>query len=133
MHRPTDPTTPPIRARIHERALSRVTKLFNAGLGDIFAELLQNARRGGAGRIDVTVERNELHVRGRQAEDNGAVFLHRGIAARQFHRTFLLAEGIQVTGARLDNGLLHIDLTRPSAPGIVKTVAIESGDGAGRA
>ncbi len=57
MHRPTDPTTSPIRARIHERALSRVTKLFNAGLGDIFAELLQNARRGGAGRIDVTVER----------------------------------------------------------------------------
>ena len=57
MHRPTDPITSPIRARIHERALSRVTKLFNAGLGDIFAELFQNARRGGAGRIDVTVER----------------------------------------------------------------------------
>ena len=57
MHRPTDPTASPIRARIHARALSRVTKLFNAGLGDIFAELFQNARRGGAGRIDVTVER----------------------------------------------------------------------------
>ena len=57
MHRPTDPTASPIRARIHERALSRVTKLFNAGLGDIFAELFQNARRAGAGRIDVTVER----------------------------------------------------------------------------
>ena len=57
MHRPTDPTASPIRARIHERALSRVTKLFNAGLGDIFAELFQNARRGGAGRIHVTVER----------------------------------------------------------------------------
>ena len=83
--------------------------------------------------LEVTVERNELHVRGRQAEDNGTVFLHRGIAARQFHRTFLLAEGIEVTGARLDNGLLHIDLTRPSAPEIVKTVAIESGDEAGRA
>ena len=57
MHRPTDPITSPIRARIHERALSRVTKLFNAGLGDIFAELFQNARRGGAQRIDVTVKR----------------------------------------------------------------------------
>ena len=57
MHRPTDPTSSPIRARIHERALSRVTKLFNAGLGDICAELFQNARRAGAGRIDVTVER----------------------------------------------------------------------------
>ena len=57
MHRPTDAIMSPIRARIHERALSRVTNLFNAGLGDIFAELFQNARRGGAGRIDVTVER----------------------------------------------------------------------------
>ena len=57
MHRPTDPIASPIRARIHERAPSRVTKPFNAGLGDIFAELFQNARRGGAGRIDVTVER----------------------------------------------------------------------------
>ena len=54
MHRPTDPIASPIRARIHERAPSRVTKLFNAGLGDIFAELFQNARRAGAGRIDVT-------------------------------------------------------------------------------
>ena len=57
MHRPTDPTSSPIRARIHERALSRVTKLFNASLGDIFSELFQNARRADAGRIDVTVER----------------------------------------------------------------------------
>ncbi len=80
--------------------------------------------------LDVTVERNELHIRGRQAEDDGAVYLHRGIAARQFHRTFLLAEGIDVAGARLDNGLLHIELTRPTAPETVKTIAIESGDGA---
>ena len=55
MHRPTDPIASPIRARIHERALSRVTKLFNAGLGDIFAELFQNARRAGAGRLDVNL------------------------------------------------------------------------------
>ncbi len=82
--------------------------------------------------LDVTVERNELHIKGRQAEDDGAIYLYRGIAARQFHRTFLLADGIEVTGARLDAGLLHVDLTRPSAPEIVRTVAIESGDdGAG--
>ena len=81
--------------------------------------------------LDVTVERNELHIRGRQAEDDGAVYLHRGIAARQFHRTFLLADGIDVAGARLESGLLHIELTRPTAPEIVKTIAIESGDGAG--
>lgn len=81
--------------------------------------------------LDVTVERNELHVRGQQAEDAGAIYLHRGIAARQFHRTFLLADGIDVTGARLDNGLLHIDLTRPALPEVVKTVAIMSDGAAG--
>ena len=79
--------------------------------------------------LEVTVERNELHVRGRQVEDTDASYLYRGIAARQFHRTFLLADGIDVTGARLDNGLLHIDLNRPTWPEIVKTVAI-AGDGA---
>ena len=81
--------------------------------------------------LEVTVERNELHIRGRQAEDNGAVYLHRGIAARQFHRTFLLADGIEVNGAHLDSGLLHIELTRPTAPEIVKTVAIRSDGGEG--
>ena len=81
--------------------------------------------------LDVTVERNELHIKGRQAEDDGAVYLYRGIAARQFHRTFLLADGIEITGARLDAGLLHVDLTRPSTPEIVRTVAIKSGEGNG--
>ncbi len=80
--------------------------------------------------LDVTVERNELHIRGRQAEDNGAIYLYQGIAARQFHRTFLLAEGIEIEGARLDNGLLHIELTRPTTPEIVSTIAIKSGNGA---
>ena len=81
--------------------------------------------------LDVTIERNELHIRGRQAEENGAVYLYQGIAARQFHRTFLLADGIEVTGALLDSGLLHIELTRPTAPEIVRTIAIKSGGGAG--
>ena len=83
--------------------------------------------------LDVTVERNQLHIRGRQAEDNGAVYLYRGIAARQFHRTFVLADGIEIEGACLDNGLLHIELTRPATPEIVRTVAIKSGDEAGAA
>ena len=82
--------------------------------------------------LDVTVERNELHIRGRQAEENGAVYLYRGIAARQFHRTFLLADGIEIDGARLDNGLLHIELKRLAAPEIVRTVAIRSGNGGGQ-
>ena len=80
--------------------------------------------------LDVTVQRNELHIRGRQAEENGAVYLYQGIAARQFHRTFLLADGIEIEGARLDNGLLHIELTRHTVPEIVKTIAIRSGNGA---
>ena len=81
--------------------------------------------------LDVTVERNELHIRGRQAEDNGAVYLYRGIAARQFHRTFVLADGIEVDGAHLDSGLLHIDLTRPARPEIVKTVPVKGAGGEG--
>ena len=81
--------------------------------------------------LDVTLERNELHIRGRQAEENGAVYLYRGIAARQFQRTFLLADGIEVDGARLESGLLHIDLTRPTMPEIVKTIPITGAGGAG--
>lgn len=81
--------------------------------------------------LDITVERNELHIRGRQAEDNGAVYLYRGIAARQFHRTFVLADGIEVDGAHLDSGLLHIDLTRPARPEIVKTVPVKGAGGEG--
>ena len=82
--------------------------------------------------LGVRIERNELHISGRQAEENGAVYFYRGIAARQFHRTFLLADGIEIDGARLDSGLLHIDLTRPDAPEIVKTIPIVGAGGAGR-
>ena len=63
--------------------------------------------------IDVTVEDNELTVSGRQTDDGVRDFLHRGIAARQFRRTFVLADGMDVTGAELTDGLLSIDLVRP--------------------
>ncbi len=64
--------------------------------------------------LQITQEDNQLVIRGRQTDDSqGRVFLHRGIAARQFQRAFVLAEGIEVKGAWLDNGLLHIDLARP--------------------
>jgi HSP20 family molecular chaperone IbpA len=59
--------------------------------------------------LSVTVEQNQLHIIGRQQDDPNAVYLHRGIAARRFHRTFLLAESIEVDRATLDNGLLNID------------------------
>ncbi len=63
--------------------------------------------------LSVQVEDNQLIIRGRQTEDTERTYLHRGIAARQFQRSFVLAEGIEVTRASLDNGLLHIELNRP--------------------
>ena len=75
--------------------------------------------------LQITQEDNQLVIRGRQAEEpQGRVYLHRGIAARQFQRAFVLAEGIEVKGAWLDNGLLHIDLARPQPEVRVKTIRI---------
>ena len=75
--------------------------------------------------LQLTQEDNQLVIRGRQTDDSqGRVFLHRGIAARQFQRAFVLAEGIEVKGAWLDNGLLHIDLERPMPEAKVKTIPI---------
>jgi HSP20 family molecular chaperone IbpA len=84
--------------------------------------------------LQITQEDNQLVIRGRQKEDTeGRVFLHRGIAARQFQRAFVLAEGIEVEGAWLDNGLLHVDLRRPLPEARVKTIRIAShGNGAQR-
>ena len=74
--------------------------------------------------LDVCVEENQLVIRGRQQDDKTRHFIHRGIAARQFQRTFVLADGMEVQGADLRNGLLSIDLVRPQAERIVKTIAI---------
>ena len=75
-------------------------------------------------QLDVAVEENQLVIRGRQHDDKSRHYIHRGIAARQFQRTFVLAEGMEVQGADLKNGLLSIDLIRPQAERIVKTIAI---------
>ena len=77
--------------------------------------------------LELTVEENQLIVRGKQADEPDRLYLHRGIAARQFQRTFVLAEGIEVVDARLDNGLLHIDLVRPEPANLVRTIEIRSG------
>jgi HSP20 family molecular chaperone IbpA len=75
--------------------------------------------------LQITHEDNQLVVRGRQSDDTqGRVFLHRGIAGRQFQRAFVLAEGIEVKGAWLDNGLLHVDLERPLPETRVRTISI---------
>jgi HSP20 family molecular chaperone IbpA len=76
--------------------------------------------------IEVTVENNELTVSGRQGDDSGRDYLHRGIAARQFKRTFVLADGIEVAGAELKDGLLSIDMVRPEAAKTVKRIPITS-------
>ena len=78
--------------------------------------------------LDIELQDSQLVIRGRQVEDEGDhVYLHRGIAARQFQRAFVLAEGIEIAGAHLDNGLLHIDLVRPEPPVVSKTIEIAAG------
>src|SRR6202790_3659550 len=75
-------------------------------------------------QLDVTLEENQLVIRGRQHDDKARQYIHRGIPPRHFQRTFVLAEGMQVLGADLKNGLLSIDLARPEPERIVKTIAI---------
>ena len=75
-------------------------------------------------QLDVTIEENQLVNRGRQQDDKTRQSLHRGIASRQFQRTFVLAEGMDVLGADLKNGLLSIDLARPEPERVAKTIAI---------
>ena len=74
--------------------------------------------------LDVTVEENQLVVRGRQNDDTEREFLHRGIAARQFQRCFVLADGMRVVSADLKNGLLSIELDRPEAERLVRKINI---------
>ena len=77
--------------------------------------------------ITVTVEDRQLVIRGRQNETGGKTFLHRGIAARQFLRAFVLADGIEVKTAALENGLLRIILTRPDIQPSVRVIDIKTG------
>ena len=76
-------------------------------------------------QLDVTVEESQLTIRGRQQDDGESrTFIHRGIAARQFQRVFVLADGMEVMGADLKNGLLSIDLARPEPTRIVRRIDI---------
>ncbi len=77
--------------------------------------------------LEISAEENQLIVRGRQTDDEERVYIHRGIAARQFQRSFVLAEGIEISGASLDNGLLHIDLTRPQPEVVTRIIDIAAG------
>ncbi|CAA7624408.1 Hsp20 family protein [Magnetospirillum sp. UT-4] len=117
-----------------ERALDRVAKSQAEGYPPYNIEQIgENGLRitlavAGFAMEDLSVglEDSQLIIRGRQAEDDcSRIFLHRGIAARQFQRSFVLAEGIEVKAASLDNGLLHVDLERPRAETKVRSIPIQ--------
>ncbi len=77
--------------------------------------------------LDIEIEHNQLVIKGKQQADDGErIFLHRGIASRQFQRSFVLADGIEVKGAHLDNGLLHVDLERVLPESSAKKIEIKS-------
>jgi HSP20 family molecular chaperone IbpA len=121
-----------------ERALDRIQKNGGDGYPPYNVEQLGENRLRitlavagfAAEDLQVQIEDNQLVIRGRQRDESGddRVFLHRGIAARQFQRNFVLAEGIEVTSAMLDNGLLHIELERPLVQSKVRTIAIDTGE-----
>ena len=120
-----------------ERALDRVNKISSDGyppynieqLGENELRITLAVAGFAMDDLGIRVEDNQLVVRGKQTDDKERLYLHRGIAARQFQRSFVLAEGIEVAGAWLDNGLLHIDLVRPSLESRVRTVEIkQAGD-----
>ena len=79
-------------------------------------------------QLDVSIEESQLVIRGRQQDDKARQYLHRGIAARQFQRTFVLADGMEVLGADLKNGLLSIDLARPIPERVIKSIRIAEHD-----
>jgi HSP20 family molecular chaperone IbpA len=120
-----------------ERALDRLSKAAGDGYPPYNIERLPKTDDNGdilritlavAGfsddELEVSIEENELVIRGRQKDEPARTYLHRGIAARQFQKTFVLAEGIEVLGATLKDGLLSIDLARPLAERIARRIEI---------
>jgi HSP20 family molecular chaperone IbpA len=120
-----------------EQALDRVAKTASDGYPPYNIERLPRADEAperlritlavagfGRDQLEVTLEESQLVIRGRQTDDKTRDFIHRGIAARQFQRTFLLAEGMEVLGADLSDGLLLIDLARPEPARIARRIDI---------
>ena len=115
-----------------ERALDRVSKVSGDGyppynveqLGDNELRITLAVAGFTMADLAITIEDSQLVIRGKQTDDGARVYLHRGIAARQFQRSFVLAEGIEVRGAWLENGLLNIELVRPTVEARIRTVPI---------
>lgn len=119
-----------------ERLLERTSKSVNEGYPPFnieqtsdFSYRITLAVAGFAeDDLSITVEDRQLVIRGRQQDDSeGRVFLHRGIASRQFQRSFVLADGVDVGEAIMENGLLHVDLTREKPRSVVQTINIKKG------
>jgi HSP20 family molecular chaperone IbpA len=116
-----------------ERTLDRISKTGSEGyppynieqIGDDSLRITLAVAGFGLDDLEIQIEDNQLVIRGRQTDDESRIYLHRGIAARQFQRSFVLAEGIEVMGASLDNGLLSIELRRPKIEPQVRTVPIK--------
>lgn len=120
-----------------ERLLDQVSKSSGDGyppynieqIGDDGLRITLAVAGFGIDDLSVSLESNQLVIRGKKRkEDRSRVFLHRGIAMRQFQRSFVIAEGIEIVGASLDNGLLHIDLRRELAETLVRTIKIATRD-----
>lgn len=123
-----------------ERVLDRAAKSTNDGYPPYNIERIRASEKSGEDRLritlavagfseselDIDVEENQLTIRGRQKEEESREYLHRGIAARHFQRAFVLAEGMEVSGAHLTNGLLEIDLVRIQPERVVRKISIKS-------
>lgn len=120
-----------------ERMIERATKAGSEGYppynieqtGESELRITLAVAGFGPNDLGITVEDNQLVIRGKQTDEKERIYLHRGIAARQFQRSFVLADGIEVVRAELGNGLLHIDLHRPRPEPQVRNIAISTTDG----
>lgn len=118
-----------------ERTLDRIAKAGAEGyppynieqIGDDRLRIILAVAGFSLEDLEIQVENSQLTIKGRQNDDPDRVYLYRGIAARQFQRSFVLAEGIEVTSATLDNGLLSVDLQRPKAESHVRSIPIRKG------
>ncbi|PCI02806.1 MAG: heat-shock protein Hsp20 [Hyphomicrobiales bacterium] len=125
-----------------ERMLDRATKSTNDGYPPYNIERIQTPPNGSAATdilritlavagftqddLDITIEENQLTIKGQQQDDEDREYLHRGIAARQFQKAFVLAEGIEIENAELQNGLLEINLIRLEPERIIRKISITS-------
>lgn len=120
-----------------ERTLDRIAKAGAEGyppynieqIGDDRLRIILAVAGFSLDDLEIQIEDSQLTIKGRQKDDPDRVYLYRGIAARQFQRSFVLAEGIEVTSATLDNGLLSVDLQRPRAVSQVRTIPIRKAAG----